>query len=143
MKPKVEFLELRSDKEWEEGFDILKELTPQLNKADFLKLRHHELQKNHKLFGLKLSGKLVSIAAVWILINGLLEKLMWICGFVTTENIRSKGYGNILLLELEDYARREQFHEIRVHAHRDRALNFWEDKAEFETFSQVLRKKLR
>ena len=82
MKPKVEFLELKSDKEWEEGFDILKELTPQLNKADFLKLCHHELQKYHKLFGLKLSGELVSVGAVWILINGLLEIIdvdLWFC----------------------------------------------------------------
>ena len=143
MKPKVEFLELISDKEWEDAFDIIKELTPQLNKADFLQLRHHELQTNHKLFGLKLSGNLVSVAAVWVLINGLLEKLMWICGYVTTASKRSKGYGKILLLELEDYAKRKQFHEIRVHTHRDRAFNFWKDKAKFEPFSHVLRKKLR
>jgi len=36
MKPKVEFLELRTDKEWDDCFDILKELTPQLDKANFL-----------------------------------------------------------------------------------------------------------
>ena len=142
MKSKVEFLELSTKKEWEEAFAVLKELTPQLKKVDFLQLRHHELQKNHKLFGLKLSGKLVSVAVVWILINGLLEKLMWICGYVTTESMRSKGYGSILLQELDDYARREQFHEIRVHAHRNRAFNFWEEKGNFEPFSQVLRKKL-
>ena len=143
MKPKVEFMELTSGKEWEDAFDILTELTPQLNKADFLLLRHHELQANHKLFGLKRSDNLVSVAAVWILINGLLEKLMWICGYVTTSSMRSKGYGGILLLELEEYARRKQFHEIRVHTNRDQAFNFWENKAKFEPFSCVLRKKLQ
>ena len=143
MEPKVEFLELTSDKDWENAFDIVKELTPQLNKADFLRLRHHELQTNHKMFGLKRSGNLVSVAAVWVLVNGLLEKLMWICGYVTISSMRSKGYGGILLLELEAYARRKQFHEIRVHTNRDRAFNFWKNKAKFEPFSHVLRKKLR
>jgi hypothetical protein len=37
---------------------------------------------------------------------------------------------------------REIFNEIRVHAHRERAIAFWENKANFELFSHVFRKKI-
>ena len=73
--------------------------------------------------------------------NGLFEKLLWIYAFVTTKEMRSKGYGKKLLLQLENYAERENFTEIRVHAHRERAITFCENKANFEIFSHVLRKK--
>ena len=75
--------------------------------------------------------------------NGLLEKLMWIYAFATTKSMRSKGFGKNLLLELENYAKRENFHEIRVHANRESALKFWENRADFEVFSQVLRKMVK
>jgi len=61
---------------------------------------------------------------------------------VTTEGRRSKDFGKKLLQELENYAVRENFNEIRVHAHREAAMAFWEDKANFEIFSHVLRKEL-
>ena len=140
----MNFIEIRTQQELEEAYSILKELAPELNKEIFLESLNHDLLKNHRLFGLTSSGRLVSVAAVWLLMrSGLLEKLMWIYAFVTTKSMRSKGFGKKLLLELENYAEREDFSEIRVHAHRERAIHFWENKANFEIFSHVLRKKIQ
>ena len=139
----MDFLEIKTQQELEEAHEIMKELVPELSKEGFLKSINHDLLKNHKLFGLKSSGKLVSVAAVWLLMNGLLEKFMWIYAFVTTKSMRSKGFGNKLILELENYAYREGFNEIRVHAHRESAIAFWENKANFENFSNVLRKRIQ
>jgi len=86
-----EFIEILGRREQEEAFEILIELVPHLKRSDFLQSFQHDLMKSHKLFGLRDSGRLVSVAAAWVLMTGLLEKLLWIYGFVTTEPMRSKG----------------------------------------------------
>ncbi|MCB2147587.1 MAG: GNAT family N-acetyltransferase [Deltaproteobacteria bacterium] len=138
----MEFIEIKTRPQLEDTFEILKELVPELKKENFFESLNHDLMKNQKLFGITSSGKLVSVAAVWLLMNGLLEKFLWIHAFVTTKGERSKGFGQKLLLELEKYADREKFNEIRIHAHRERAIAFWENNAKFELFSHVYRKKI-
>jgi hypothetical protein len=56
----MEFIEIKNKQELDEAYEILKELAPELNKEDFLKSLDHEFLINHKLFGLKSSGKLIS-----------------------------------------------------------------------------------
>ena len=50
------------------------------------------------------------------------------------------SYKEMNFLDLNDL---EDFNEIRVHAHRDWAISFWQNKADFEIFSRVLRKKIQ
>lgn len=137
-----EFVELKTDRELPEAFPILKELVPPLAKDEFLRAHDHELLKPHKLFGLRVSGELVSVAAAWVLMTGLFDKILWIHAFVTKEDMRARGYGKQLLSEIEHYGRKEGFTEIRAHAHRERALEFWQEKVGYEAFSTVLRKPL-
>ena len=139
----IALVEIKTPEQREQAFELLKELSPQINKADFMASLDHHLMQNHKLFGLTDSGRLVSVAAVWLLMTGLMEKIIWIYGFVTTEPLRSRGYGKKLLQEIERYAREENFHELRVHTHRELARHFWEDTVDFEWFSGVLRKPVR
>jgi len=134
------FLEIKTSAQREQAYELLKELSPEINRADFMASLDHKLMENHKIFGLMEGDRLISVAAVWVLMTGLLEKMIWIYGFVTTEAMRSMGYGRKLLQEIEAYAKKEKFHEIRVHTHRELARHFWEDTAEFEWFSGVLRK---
>jgi len=138
----IALVEIETPEQREQAFELLKELSPQINKTDFMASLDHQLMQNHKLFGLTASGRLVSVAAVWLLMTGLMEKIIWIYGFVTTEPMRSKGYGKKLLQEIERYAEEEKFHEIRVHTHRELARHFWEDTVDFEWFSGVLRKQV-
>lgn len=93
----MEFIEIKKQYDLEQAYEILKELVPELKREDFLKSFDHELLKNHKLFGLKSSGKPISVAAVWLLMNGLLQKFIWIYAFVITKSMRSKGFGKKLI----------------------------------------------
>jgi len=136
----IAFLEIKTSAQREQAYELLKELSPEINRADFMASLDHKLMENHKIFGLMEGDRLISVAAVWVLMTGLMEKMIWIYGFVTTEAMRSMGYGRKLLQEIEAYAKKEKFHEIRVHTHRELARHFWEDTAEFEWFSGVLRK---
>jgi GNAT superfamily N-acetyltransferase len=136
----MEFMELQTEQDREESFPVFKELVPQLVKEEFLQAFQHEILSPHKVFGLRVSGELVSVAAVWVLMTGLLDKILWIYAFVTKQGMRSRGFGKELFLGFEDYAKREEFTEIRVHTHREEALEFWKKKIGFETFSTVLRK---
>jgi hypothetical protein len=86
----VDFVELKTDDEYYEAFHILKELDGRLEYDRFLSAMHHELSCNTKLFAIRHSGKIVSVAAVWFLMTGLLEKIFWIHAFVTTKEQRSK-----------------------------------------------------
>jgi GNAT superfamily N-acetyltransferase len=139
----MEFVELTTRPEKEEAFEIMREYIPLLNKSDFLQAFESEFFKNHKLFGLRSSGKLVSVAAVWLLLTGLMERLIWISAMVTTEALRSKGFGAALVDGLEDYARTEHFNAIWAHTTSSRAIKFWKQTVDFEQTATVLRKKIQ
>ena len=134
------FVELKTDDEYCEAFHILKELDGRLEYDRFLSAMHHELSGNTKLFAIRHSGKIVSVAAVWFLMTGLSEKIFWIHAFVTTKEQRSKGFGNLLLSGLYGAAIESGCSEIRVHAHREKAIEFWTDTAGFTSFSKIFKK---
>ncbi len=135
----MEFVELTSEDERQQAYEILVELAPRLKRAEFMESFDHDLMKPHKLFGLRETGKLASVAAAWVLMTGEPQKLLWIYAFVTTEPMRSRGCGRALLDALEEYARGEGFDEIRVHAHGEEAMDFWESKTKFNKFSSIYR----
>jgi GNAT superfamily N-acetyltransferase len=136
----VKFIELKTDDEYSEAFHILKELDGRLKPDRFLSAMHHELSYNTKLFAIRDSGRIVSVAAVWFLMTGLFEKILWIHAFVTSKEQRSKGFGKLLLSGLYKVAIENDCAEIRVHAHREKAIRFWTHNAGFHTFSTILRK---
>jgi GNAT superfamily N-acetyltransferase len=136
----ADFIELQTDDEYSEAFHILKELDGRLELDRFISSMNHELSSNSKLFAIRYSGKIVSVAAVWFLMTGLFEKILWIHAFVTTKEQRSKGFGRLLLSGLNRIAAEKDCSEIRVHAHREKAIEFWKKKAGFHSFSTILRK---
>ena len=135
-----EFIQLKTDDEYIEAFSVLKELDGSLEPSQFISAMHHELSNNVNLFAVVHSGKIVSVAATWILITGLLKKILWIHAFVTTKEHRSKGFGKQLLSGLNKIAKENGCSEIRVHAHREKAIVFWTKYAGFKKFSQVFMK---
>ena len=135
-----EFTELTSNDDFSEAFHVLKELDERLDKNRFISAMHHELSNNSKLFAIRDSGQIVSVAAVWFLMTGLLEKILWIHAFVTTKKQRSKGFGKLLLSGLYRVAAEKDCSEIRVHTHRKHAIEFWTKKNGFDSFSLILRK---
>ena len=136
----ADFIELKTTNDFSEAFSVLKELDGRLELKQFIAAMNHELSYNSKLFAIRHSGKIVSVAAVWLLMTGLFEKVLWIHAFVTTKEQRSKGFGKLLLSGLCKVATEAHCSEIRVHAHREKAVEFWKHKAGFRNFSTLLRK---
>ena len=136
----ADFIEIKTDNAFSEAFDILYELDDRLERDRFISAMHHELSHNSRLFAVRDSGKLVAVAAVWLLITGRFEKILWINAFVTTAKQRSQGFGSLLLSGLHGIAAEQGCSEIRVHAHRPKAIEFWRQKAGFDDFSSVLRR---
>jgi GNAT superfamily N-acetyltransferase len=138
----MEFTELKTPGELAAAFEIIGELVPRLDRENFLEAHRGPLLAPHKLFGLTVSGKLVSVAAAWMLMTGLGDRLLWIYALVTTQKERSRGYGRKLMAALEDFGKREGVSEIRVHTNRERAIDFYEKKAGFSSFSTLLHRKM-
>ncbi len=136
----AEFIEIVSQEDVLEAFDVLKELDDRLDIDRFLSSRQHELSAHSKLFAVRHAGAVVSAAGVWLLMTGLFERIMWIHAFVTTKQHRSKGFGSLLLAGLYQVAANMGCSEVRVHAHRPKAIAFWKQKAGFSEFSTILRK---
>jgi len=134
------FIELTSEDEFAEAFHVLKQLDDRLEIDSFILAMNHELSRNSKLYAVEDSGKIMSVAAVWIFMTGLFDRIFWIHAFVTTKKHRSKGYGKLLIAGLEKVAAEYGCSEIRVHAHRERAIEYWTEKAGFRNFSIIFRK---
>ncbi|MDJ0784881.1 MAG: GNAT family N-acetyltransferase [Desulfosarcinaceae bacterium] len=136
----TDFVELTTHDGYMEAFHILTELDETLDPDRFLAAMDHALSANSKLFAIRNAGNIVSVAAVWFLMTGRFEKLLWIHAFVTTKAQRSKGFGKLLLSGIEREAQKRNCSELRVHAHREKAIQFWKQKAGFDGFSSVLRR---
>ena len=134
------FIELKTSDDYCEAFYVLQELDGRLKLDRFLSSMNHELSCNNRLFAIRQSGKIVSVAAAWFLMTGRFEKILWIHAFVTTKEQRSKGFGEQLVQGLYRVATEEACSEIRVHAHREKAIEFWKRKAGFHRFSTILSK---
>jgi GNAT superfamily N-acetyltransferase len=138
------FVELKTEDDWCEAYPLIKELTPDLTKKQFIEVRTHALSIIQNLFGIRVNDELVSIASTWSLVNSYSEKILWIYGFVTKKGMRSKSYGSNLVRYIEQYAKNNGYDQIRVHTTIDRvgAKEFWQNKLMFRMHSYVLEKKL-
>jgi len=138
----MKLIELTTREEKEEGFELMQEFISLLTRQDFVRAFQSDFFQNHKLYGLRASGSLVTVAAVWLLMTGLMEKLIWVSAIVTDKSERSKGYGKALVEGLEEYSKKEGIDEIWGHTNNERAQKFWEQTAGFNEVARVLRKKI-
>lgn len=139
----MKLTELTTREEKEEAFALMQEFIPLLTRQDFVRAFESDFFQNHKLFGLRDSGRLVTVAAVWLLMTGLMEKLIWVSAIVTDKSERSKGYGKALVEGLEEHSKKEGIDEIWAHTNNERAQQFWEQTAGFKEIARVLRKKIQ
>ena len=137
----AKFKELISDDEYLAAYPVLKELDDRLEIDRFLLAMNHKLSKYSKLYAIEESGEIVSVAAVWILMTGTFDRIFWIHAFVTIKKHRSKGYGKLLLEGLKKVAAEYECSEIRVHAHREKAITYWTEKVGFQRFSKIFQLK--
>jgi hypothetical protein len=85
-----------TDEEIDNCFDVMSELRPNLQREEFLKaIRQMEGQGFHLAY-LKDDEKVVAVAGYRIAFNLFLGKHLYIDDLVTSQSVRSKGYGETI-----------------------------------------------
>jgi GNAT superfamily N-acetyltransferase len=96
----------RTDEEVEMCFDVMSELRTNLQRDKFLEtIRHMEDQGFHLAY-LKDHEKVVAVAGYRIAFNLFLGKHLYIDDLVTSQLVRSKGYGETIYNWLKEEARK-------------------------------------
>lgn len=137
-----EFRKLSQPNELIEAYRLLLQMYPDLDMDTFLVSL--DQKQGTRVFGLLRDGTLCSVACTCEVcsIDGTL--VLWVFDMVTAETERSNGLGRKLIEELEAYARREGFSQLRAHSRRDRvrAHHFWSESVGFEEWCVLFRKDL-
>ena len=143
--PAMIIKELVTEKDWRNAFPIMQQLRTHLDEASFLSLvKEAKELENYQLVSLYDDGKMVAVVGFMPMLTLYHGKFVWVCDLVTDSNVRSKGYGEILLSYVHDWAENNGFDIVslssglqRVDAHR-----FYENKMKYDKVSYVFLKKL-
>lgn len=101
LNPKI----AESDDEIENCFDVMAELRTHLKRDQFLETVREMEKQGFKLAFLKDGENIVAVAGYRIATNLFLGKHLYIDDLVTSQKIRSQGYGKILYNWLRDVAK--------------------------------------
>jgi GNAT superfamily N-acetyltransferase len=136
--------ELQTREEWREAFPVMRELRTTLNEQAYLDLFSNMVREGYRLFALRDSGVIVSLAGIAILTNFSYGRYVWVHDLVTTSRVRSKGYGSRLLEFVEEVARRENCRVVALSSGLERtdAHRFYQKQMNYDKTSYVFKKTL-
>lgn len=100
----MEIEELQTQEKWQEAFLGMRELRTNLDRQAYLCLIASMVEEGYRLFALRDSGVIVSLAGIAILTNFFYGRYVWVYDLVTASSARSKGYGSRLLEFIEEVA---------------------------------------
>ena len=140
----MEIQELQSQEEWQEAFHVMRELRHNLDEQEYLCLLGSMTEEGYRLFAVRDSGVLVSLAGIAVLTNFYYGRHVWVYDLITASNARSKGYGCRLLEFIEEFARRESCKVVALSSGLERtdAHRFYEKHMSYEKPSYVFKKSL-
>lgn len=134
--------EFKTEDEWKKAFPCLQSLRPNLDLSLFLKNRESLIARDYHLIGLTDGEKIVCVAGYVFHPHIERGSEFWIHDFATLPDSRSKGYGKSVIQHLEDLAKDAGCTRLLVHTKvtRDRAQNFYENKANLTEYAIVYSK---
>lgn len=132
------------EQEWRTVFPLIHQLQPHLDEEKFHKLIKEMLPQGYKMVGLYVGEKLVAVAGYILLTNLYYERHLWLYDLVTTPSECSKGYGEILLTYLQEWAQEKGCQTIALCSRFDRidAHRFYVEKMGYEKTSYVIKRSL-
>ncbi|MEH6551698.1 MAG: GNAT family N-acetyltransferase [Pseudomonadales bacterium] len=98
---------VETDKEIMDCFETLKELRPSLQKEGFVDRVRDMYSEGYRLISETKNNDVIAVAGFRILSNFAMGRKLYIEDLVTSEAVRSKGFGKILLDYLESFAKQE------------------------------------
>lgn len=136
---------LENQQEWLEAFPVMKQLRTHLDEAGYLELvgeaARHEGYKMAALYDNKKIVAVTGFMPMTTLYNG---RAIWVCDLVTAADNRSKGYGELLLHYVENWAKEQCYGVVSLSSglQRGDAHRFYEDKMDYDKVSYVFLKRL-
>ena len=108
-------------------FDVMAELRPHLQRENFLSTVREMEQSGFKLAYIEHEGDVVALAGYRIARNLFMGKHLYVDDLVTSENARSRGYGEQLIVWLRELAKQEGCAWLHLDSgtHRGRAHKFY------------------
>lgn len=140
----MEIEELQTQEEWQEAFPVMRELRTTLDEQTYLNLIASMVKEGYRLFALRDSDIIVSLAGIAILTNFSYGRYVWVHDLVTTSNVRSRGYGSRLLEFVEEVARCENCRVVALSSGLERtdAHRFYQKQMNYDKTSYVFKKTL-
>jgi GNAT superfamily N-acetyltransferase len=140
----VEVRELGTEDEMRAVYPLMAELRPQVTEERYLALLRSMVQEGYRLFALRDAGIEVALAGVGVGTNLYFGRYMWVFDLITSDRVRSRGYGRALLEHVERVARDEGCEMVALSSgvQRTDAHRFYEQHMGYERASYVFRKSL-
>ncbi|MEG9296872.1 GNAT family N-acetyltransferase [Mangrovibacillus sp. Mu-81] len=141
----TEIKQLNGEKEWLDGYPILKQLRPHLDESGYLNLiKEASDTDGYKLAALYEEGKIVAVTGFMPMVTLYNGKFIWVCDLVTDAGVRSNGHGKKLLSYVECWAKNNGYDIISLSSGMQRldAHRFYEDKMDYKKTSYVYVKEL-
>lgn len=95
-------VELQTESEFREAFGVMRELRTHLDEAAYLSLLSDMKSRGYRLFAVRNDDSvIVALAGIEFGVNFYYGRHLWVFDLVTSQNVRSQGYGRLLLTHLE------------------------------------------
>ncbi|WP_090855821.1 GNAT family N-acetyltransferase [Paraliobacillus sp. PM-2] len=136
---------LETEEELKEAFPIVQELRGHLDEQQFLALvQESQVKHQYQMLALYYKGKIAAVIGFKPMITLYYGRFVWICDLVTTTDERSKGFGDMLLSYVEDWAKERHYQAVALSSglQRTDAHRFYEEKMGYDSVSYVFKKDL-
>ena len=145
MEEKVPFVrELTNEDDFLKAFRVMKQLRTHLDQDAYMDLLGDMRAEGYTMFALFLGEEIAAAAGVIKLTNLYYGKHVWVYDLVTDINHRSKGYGQVLLTFINEWAKDNGCGVVALSSglQREEAHKFYSSKMGFDKTSYVFKKQL-
>lgn len=134
--------ELQSQKEIVEAYPIMKQLRSHLDQETYVGLVSEAQQKDrYRMYALNQNEKIVAVVGFKPMITLYYGRFIWVCDLVTDDHQRSKGYGELLLEFVHDWAKEHHYESVALSSglQRTKAHHFYDHKMGYDKVSYVFK----
>ncbi|MYL65054.1 GNAT family N-acetyltransferase [Bacillus hwajinpoensis] len=137
--------EMRTKEQRREAFQVMQELRKHLDEKTYLDLvEEAHLKDMYRLYALYDGDELVAVTGFKPMITLYYGRFVWVCDLVTSEQHRSKGYGEKLLTFVENWAVENGYQSVALSSgvQKKQAHRFYKEKMSYDQVSFVFKKGL-
>lgn len=140
----VSVRELTNEDDLRRAFPVLRELRSHMDEDAYIESVQDMVGRGYQLFALEDEGDIVALAGIGEGLNFYYGKYIWVYDLVTSERVRSRGYGQTLLEHIEQLARENGCETVALSSalYRKEAHRFYEERMGYERASYSFVKKL-